>query len=108
MSAGVPVIPVAVVGAEEIYPMIGRAESVGQALGMPYVPITPFFPALGLLGALPLPTKWSIRIGRPIRVMPGEEDTQAQRARREAVRVRRTLQGMVTRLERRRRSVFLG
>jgi len=108
MSAGVPVIPVAVVGAEEIYPMIGRAESVGQALGMPYVPITPFFPALGLLGALPLPTKWSIRIGRPIRLVPGEEDTQAQRARREAVRVRRTLQGMVTRLERRRRSVFLG
>jgi 1-acyl-sn-glycerol-3-phosphate acyltransferase len=108
MQADVPVIPVAVVGAEEIYPMLGRAEGVGKALGMPYVPITPFFPVFGLLGALPLPTKWYIRFGRPIRLTGGDEETRPVRARHEAMRVRRTLQAMVTRLKARRRSVFLG
>ena len=75
---------------------------------MPYVPITPFFPLLGLLGALPLPTKWFIRFGKPIRLPAVEGEARWQRARIEAVRVRRTVQAMVTRLKRRRRSVFFG
>ncbi len=47
LALDVPVVPVAVVGAEEIYPLVGRAEGVGRILGAPYVPITPFFPVLG-------------------------------------------------------------
>ncbi|HWP66412.1 MAG TPA: lysophospholipid acyltransferase family protein [Candidatus Limnocylindria bacterium] len=104
-ETGAPVIPIAVLGAEEIYPIVGRAESLGRSLGMPYVPITPFFPLLGVLGALPLPTKWFIRIGRPITV--GTIDDEA-RARAEASLARRKIQAMVTRLRRRRRSVFFG
>jgi 1-acyl-sn-glycerol-3-phosphate acyltransferase len=65
MQHDVPVVPVAIVGAEEIYPLVGRAEGLGKAIGMPYLPITPFFPLLGLLGALPLPTKWFIHFGKP-------------------------------------------
>ena len=102
-----PVVPVAVVGAEEIYPLVGRAESVGKRLGMPYLPITPFFPLLGPLGALPLPTKWFITFGRPIRLRAGSEGAYVQ-AHDEAARVRRRLQTMVTRLKNRRRSVFFG
>jgi 1-acyl-sn-glycerol-3-phosphate acyltransferase len=108
LQLDVPVVPVAVVGAEEIYPLVGRAEGLGKALGMPYVPITPFFPLLGLLGALPLPTKWFIRFGRPIRLAPAAGDDAYARARGEAMHVRRLLQGMVTRLKNRRRSVFFG
>jgi len=101
-------VPVAVVGAEEIYPVVGRAEGVGRLLGVPYVPVTPFFPLLGVLGALPLPTKWSIRFGKPIRLDGQEGEARWQRARHEAMRVRRTIQEMVVRLKRRRRSVFFG
>jgi 1-acyl-sn-glycerol-3-phosphate acyltransferase len=107
MQYDVPVVPVAIVGAEEIYPLVGRAEGLGKAIGMPYLPITPFFPLLGLLGALPLPTKWFIRFGKPLRLSSAGDDAYI-RARGEAIRVRRHLQAMVTRLKNRRRSVFFG
>src|SRR5947207_13895418 len=56
LALDVPIVPVAVVGAEEIYPVVGRAEGVCRLLGVPYVPVPPFFPLLGVIGALPLPT----------------------------------------------------
>jgi 1-acyl-sn-glycerol-3-phosphate acyltransferase len=108
LSLDVPIVPVAVVGAEEIYPLVGRAEGVGKMLGMPYVPVTPFFPLLGVLGTLPLPTKWFMHFGRPIWLAPVEGEARWQRARHEAIRVRRTIQSMVGRLKRRRQSVFFG
>jgi len=108
LALDVPVVPVAVVGAEEIYPLVGRAEGMGKLLGMPYVPITPFFPVLGLLGTLPLPTKWYMKFGKPIRLTVGDDEAKWLRARLEAMKVRRKLQAMVTRLKQRRRSVFLG
>ncbi len=63
----VPIIPCSVVGAEEIYPMVGNIPSLARLLGAPYIPITPFFPWLGLLGLVPLPSKWLIEFGEPIR-----------------------------------------
>ena len=108
LSMDVPIVPVAVVGAEEIYPVVGRAEGLGKLLGMPYLPLTPFFPFLGLLGALPLPTKWFIRFGKPIRLSPVDGEARRQRAQYEAMRVRRTIQAMVRRLKGQRRSVFFG
>jgi len=108
LALDVPVVPVAVVGAEEIYPLVGRAEGVGRVMGAPYLPITPFFPLLGPLGALPLPTKWFIRFGKPIRLPQVEGEARWQRARTETVRMRRKIQAMVTRLRTRRQSVFFG
>lgn len=67
IRAQAPIIPVAVVGAEEIYPMLANAEPVAKVLGMPYFPITPFFPWLGPLGVIPLPTHWSITFCEPLR-----------------------------------------
>ena len=55
-----PMIPVSIVGAEEIHPMIARGSWVADALGVPYLPITPTFPWLGMLGLIPLPSKWTI------------------------------------------------
>ena len=66
LRTGKPIIPCAIVGAEEIYPMIGNAKTVARLLGLPYLPITPTFPLLGPLGLLPLPSKWLIAFGEPI------------------------------------------
>jgi 1-acyl-sn-glycerol-3-phosphate acyltransferase len=67
LRTGVPIIPCSVVGGEEIYPLVGNIPSLARLLGVPYIPITPFFPALGLLGLVPLPSKWLIEFGEPIR-----------------------------------------
>ncbi len=61
-----PLIPVAVIGSEEIYPIIAKADWIGKPLGLPYTPMTPTFPWLGLLGLVPLPSKWRIRFGEPM------------------------------------------
>ncbi|MYT70351.1 MULTISPECIES: lysophospholipid acyltransferase family protein [unclassified Streptomyces] len=66
LRAGTPIVPCSIVGAEEIYPMVGNAKTLARVLGFPYFPITPTFPWLGPLGAVPLPTKWTIQFGEPI------------------------------------------
>jgi 1-acyl-sn-glycerol-3-phosphate acyltransferase len=66
LRTGTPIIPCSIVGAEEIYPIIGNIPSLARLLGLPYVPITPFFPLLGPLGAIPLPSKWLIEFGPPV------------------------------------------
>jgi 1-acyl-sn-glycerol-3-phosphate acyltransferase len=63
----VPIVPCSIVGAEEIYPLIGNLPTLARLLGVPYIPITPFFPWLGPLGMVPLPSKWLIEFGEPIR-----------------------------------------
>ena len=67
LRTGVPIIPLSVVGAEEIYPLVGNMPSLARLLGVPYIPITPFFPWLGPLGMVPLPSKWILEFGEPIR-----------------------------------------
>jgi 1-acyl-sn-glycerol-3-phosphate acyltransferase len=66
LAAGVPIVPCSVVGSEEIYPMLGNARLLARLFGLPYFPITPTFPWLGPLGAIPLPSKWVIEFGEPI------------------------------------------
>jgi 1-acyl-sn-glycerol-3-phosphate acyltransferase len=67
LRTGVPIVPLAVVGAEEIYPLVGNIPGLARVLGLPYIPITPFFPLLGPLGLVPLPSKWLLEFGEPIR-----------------------------------------
>jgi 1-acyl-sn-glycerol-3-phosphate acyltransferase len=66
LRTGTPIIPCSIVGAEEIFPIIGNVPSLARLLGLPYLPITPFFPLLGPLGAIPLPSKWLIEFGPPV------------------------------------------
>jgi 1-acyl-sn-glycerol-3-phosphate acyltransferase len=66
LRTGSPIVPVAVVGSEEIYPKLGEAPGLARLIGAPYFPITPTFPWLGGLGTLPLPSKWRIEFGEPI------------------------------------------
>jgi len=68
IRARAPIIPVSVVGSEEIYPMVGDLRPVARLLGLPYFPVTPFWPWLGPLGMIPLPSKWRIQFHAPIDV----------------------------------------
>jgi 1-acyl-sn-glycerol-3-phosphate acyltransferase len=66
IRAGAPIVPVAIVGAEEAYPVIARLYRVGRVAGLPWLPVTPTFPLCGLAGAIPLPTKWHMHFCAPI------------------------------------------
>ena len=66
LRTGTPIIPAAIVGAEEIYPMLADIKPLARLLGLPYFPVTPTFPWLGPLGMVPLPSKWLIEFGEPI------------------------------------------
>ena len=66
LRTGAPIVPVAVVGSEEIYPKIGEARPLARLTGAPYFPVTPTFPLLGPLGAVPLPSRWRIEFCPPI------------------------------------------
>ena len=66
LRSGVPIIPCSIVGAEEIYPIVGNVKVLARLLGFPYLPVTPFFPLLGPVGLIPLPSKWIIEFGEPI------------------------------------------
>ncbi|UCG25143.1 MAG: acyltransferase family protein [Chloroflexota bacterium] len=61
-----PIIPVSVVGAEETYISLAKSPTLARLTGFPYFPISPRFPWLGPLGAIPWPTKWYIDFGEPI------------------------------------------
>jgi 1-acyl-sn-glycerol-3-phosphate acyltransferase len=70
LRTGTPIVPAAIVGAEEIYPLIGDIKPLARLLGLPYFPVTPTFPWLGPLGAIPLPSKWLIEFCEPIDTRP--------------------------------------
>jgi 1-acyl-sn-glycerol-3-phosphate acyltransferase len=77
LRTGAPIVPVAVVGSEEIYPKLGEIPPLARVLGAPYFPVTPTFPWLGPLGAVPLPSKWRIEFCEPIETAghgPGAAD----------------------------------
>ncbi|MCW5838216.1 MAG: acyltransferase family protein, partial [Labilithrix sp.] len=110
LRTSTPIIPVAVVGAEETNPLLFKIEYLSKALGLPYVPVTPTFPALGPIGLLPAPTKWQIHFGEPIDFGgygrdAADDDLLVGKL---AERVRATIQGMLDRAVGARKSVFFG
>ena len=108
IRTGVPIIPCSVVGAEEIYPLVGNVPSLARLLGIPYLPITPFFPLLGPLGLVPLPSKWLIEFGEPIRTDSYDEGAadDPMLVFNVTDQVRETIQQTLYTLLMQRRSVF--
>jgi 1-acyl-sn-glycerol-3-phosphate acyltransferase len=108
VRAQVPIIPVSIVGSEEIYPLISTAPVLAKALGLPYFPVTPLFPWLGALGMVPLPSKWIIEFGEAIatdELSPGAaEDPMV--VFNVTDQVRETIQHTLYRLLMQRRSAF--
>lgn len=105
-----PLVPCAVIGAEEASPLIYRFETLSELLGLPYIPITPTFPWLGPLGLMPAPSKWVIKFGEPIHFDsygPEAADDHLLVGRL-SERVRAAIQGMLDSGLRERRSVWFG
>jgi len=110
LCTGVPIIPCSIVGAEEIYPKIGDIKPLARLIGAPYFPVTPFFPWLGPLGMIPLPSKWYIEFGEPIPTShygAGAAD-DPMLVFNLADQVRETIQHTLYRLLDQRRNPFLG
>jgi hypothetical protein len=99
-----------VVGAEEIHPVLARADWLGRPFGLPYFPITPTFPHLGPLGAIPLPTRWSIAFADPLAVDQYGPDAAEDPilVNRLSEQVRTTIQQLIDGRLARRRSVWFG
>ena len=109
IRAQVPIIPIAIVGSEEIYPLIAKAPALARALGVPYFPITPLFPWFGPLGMIPLPSKWIIQCGEAIttdELGPGAAD-DPMIVFNITDQVRETIQQTLYALLMQRRSAFL-
>jgi 1-acyl-sn-glycerol-3-phosphate acyltransferase len=108
LRTGVPIVPLAVVGAEEIYPLVGNVPALARLLGVPYIPITPFFPLLGPLGLVPLPSKWLLEFGEPIRTDEYDDGAADDPMLVFDVtdQVRETIQQTLYRLLMKRQSVF--
>jgi 1-acyl-sn-glycerol-3-phosphate acyltransferase len=109
LRSEVPIIPCAIVGAEEIYPKIADLRPLARLLGFPYFPITPTFPWLGPLGLIPLPSKWMIQLGEPIDVGSYGPDAadDPMTVFNLTARVRDTIQGMLDELVRLRGPAFI-
>ncbi|MGH2805415.1 MAG: 1-acyl-sn-glycerol-3-phosphate acyltransferase, partial [Thermoleophilaceae bacterium] len=80
LRAGAPIVPVAVVGSEEIYPKLADLPPLARLVGAPFFPVTPTFPWLGPLGAVPLPSRWRIEFCEPIETEHLGPDAAADRA----------------------------
>ncbi len=105
-----PILPVAVVGAEETYMSIAKSEVVAKLIGFPYFPITPTFPLLGPLGVIPMPTKWYIDIGEPIPMddYGPKADQNLMLVSQLTDQVRGVVQKMINERLAQRKSVFRG
>lgn len=104
-----PIIPVSVVGAEETYIAVAQSSLMARLTGFPYFPISLRFPWLGLLGVIPLPSKWYIDFGEPI-PMEGYEPDAAENlvvVSQLTDQVRNTVQEMIYDRLGQRRSVYL-
>jgi 1-acyl-sn-glycerol-3-phosphate acyltransferase len=111
MRAGVPVIPIAVIGAEEAMPVVLRLPTVARALGLPYFPITANLLALGPLGIVtPFPAKFKLRVLPPVYFdVPADQDRYSKsRIMEESEHIRSLLQESVYDMLRDRRSVWFG
>lgn len=111
MRAGVPIIPLAVVGSEEAMPIVANLTPVAKALGLPYAPITPQMLALGPLGLVaPLPAKFRLRVLDPIHfdVPPNQERYSRSKVMEAADDIRQRIQDELFEMIRARRSVWKG
>jgi len=110
LKARAPIVPCAIVGAEESMPLLSKVGWLARPLGLPYIPVTPTLPLLGPLGLIPYPTKWTIDFGPPLDLSGYDDDALHDRVvvNRLNEQLRSTIDAMIQRRLRERRSVFFG
>jgi 1-acyl-sn-glycerol-3-phosphate acyltransferase len=111
MRAGAPVIPIAVMGAEEAMPILFKSNRLAKVLNLPYFPVTANALAFGPLGLIAyFPVKFRIRVLPPVYfdVAPNQERYSRSRVMEESERIRRLVQDALYDMLRKRRSVWFG
>jgi 1-acyl-sn-glycerol-3-phosphate acyltransferase len=112
MRARAPIVPIAVVGAEEAQPIFAHVSALQKLTGLIYFPITPTFPHFGLLGSLGyLPAKFKIRFLPPVPTHDlGEEAPWDDQALVQTIShdIRVTIQDELLDMVGKRRSVWFG
>jgi 1-acyl-sn-glycerol-3-phosphate acyltransferase len=103
LSAKAPIVPVAVIGAEEQYVNVGNSAFVAKLLGSPVCPIIPQM--LLPFGQMPLPTKYRIYFGEPMHLTGDADESEASIAEKVFL-VRQSIQSLLTEGLRSRRGVF--
>lgn len=105
LEADAPIVPAVVIGAEEQIPTVANLEAIGRLFGAPALPIPALLPLLGPLAMLPLPVKYHVWIGEPMRFggNPNDEDVIIEGM---VAKVRGRMRAMIERGLRERRSSF--
>jgi 1-acyl-sn-glycerol-3-phosphate acyltransferase len=99
LRARSPIVPVAVVGTDEVHVMLGNVPALARVLGVPFFPI--------VASALPLPARIYIRFGAPIHLAAPPEAADNQRVvDRLNAEVRARLQAHISDTVRRRHGVY--
>jgi 1-acyl-sn-glycerol-3-phosphate acyltransferase len=107
LRTGTPIVPVAIVGAEEAYPVVARLYRVGGLVGLPWLPITPTFPLCGVAGAVPLPSKWHMHFCPPIPAPRADGRPEEDLVAETTARLRESLATGVADLLAKRRGIFV-
>ncbi len=111
MRAGVPIVPIAVVGAEEAMPIVWKSRRLAKMLNLPYVPLTANMLVFGPLGAaLYFPAKFSIRVLSPLHLdVPADQERYSRAGVMETAEyIRGRIQSALHEMLRARQSVFGG
>jgi 1-acyl-sn-glycerol-3-phosphate acyltransferase len=103
LETGTPVVPIAVVGAEEQYINLGNIEALAKTFKMPTFPVIPQWFVPGM--QMPLPTRYRMYFGEPLHFSGDPDDEDAVIAEKVEV-VRATIQTMINHGLKRRKSVF--
>jgi len=105
MQTRSPVVPVAVVGSEEQAIALANLMPLARLLGWPAFPVTPTWPLLGPLGAIPMPVRYHIQFGKPMR-FDGDPDDEDEAIQRKVDQVKRVISDMIADQRRRRKNIF--
>lgn len=110
LRTGSPLVPCAIIGAEESNPMLHRLDYLPKLFGLPYLPITATFPWLGPFGLVPAPTRWTILFGEPFNFdgYGPEAADDLVLVGRLSDRVQRSIEELIAQGLRERKSVWLG
>lgn len=106
LETDTPIVPVAVVGAEEQQPSLVNLKKIADVLGIPAFPVTPTFPLLGPLGLWPMPTRYRIYFGAPMSFV-GSGDEEDEIIESYVSEVRDQVQALIARGLKERSGIFV-